>query len=66
MTKATNSYKAKHLIRAGLLFQSFSPLSSYWEASHVQVHIVLKKELRVLHLNPQPARRSLSPHWAEI
>ena len=28
-----NSYKGKHLIEAGLQFQRFSPLSSWWEAS---------------------------------
>jgi hypothetical protein len=26
-----NSYKGKHLIRAGLQFQRFSPLSPWWE-----------------------------------
>ena len=28
----SNSYKGKHLIGAGLRFQRFSPLSSWWEA----------------------------------
>jgi hypothetical protein len=27
-----NSYKGKHLIGAGLQFQRFGPLSSWWEA----------------------------------
>jgi hypothetical protein len=34
-----NSYKRKHLIGAGLQFQRFSPLSSWWEAwPHVGKH----------------------------
>jgi hypothetical protein len=28
----SNSYKERHLIGAGLLFERFSPLSSWWEA----------------------------------
>lgn len=27
-----NSYKGKHVLGAGLQFQRFSPLSSWWEA----------------------------------
>ena len=30
----------------------------------IQADMVLEKELRVLHINPQAARRRLSQHWA--
>ena len=46
----SDSYKGQHLIGAGLQFQRFSPLSSWWVACSVQADVVLEKELRVLHL----------------
>ena len=52
----SNSYKEKHLIGAGLQFQRFSPLSSWWEAwQRAGRHGA--EELRTLHLDPQTARR---------
>ena len=48
-----NSYKGKHLIGAGLQFQRLSPFSSWQKAW------LLEKELRVLHLDLQTARRRL-------
>jgi hypothetical protein len=32
----------------------------------VQIHMVLEKELRVLHLNPQAAEGDFVSHWAEL
>jgi hypothetical protein len=43
--------------RAGFKFKRFSPLSSWWEAwQHTGRHGA-GEELRVLHLDPQAARR---------
>jgi hypothetical protein len=47
------------LIGAGLQVQRFSPSSSRRDYDNVQAGIV-KKELRVLHLHPNEARRRLS------
>ena len=55
-----NLYKGKHLIGAGLQFQSFSPLSSWKKHGSMQADMVLEKEPRVLHLDPKAARRRLS------
>ena len=44
MIMASNSYKAKHLIGAGLQFQRLSLLSSWWEALQ-NPDMVLEKEL---------------------
>jgi hypothetical protein len=53
-----NSYKGKHLTGAVLQVQRFSPLSIIMERSMVtcmQTDMVLEKELRVLHGDPQAA-----------
>jgi hypothetical protein len=56
----SNSYKGKHLIGVGLQFQRFSPLSAPQEAD-----MVLKKELRDLHSDPQATgRETLGLAWA--
>jgi hypothetical protein len=56
----SNSYKGKHLTRAGLQLQRFSPLPSWQELQgSVQADMVLK-ELRVLHLDLQAAMGRLS------
>ena len=55
MSKAT---LIKHLIRTGLQFQMFSPLSSRWEYGSVQAGMV-QEELRVLHLHLEAASRIL-------
>ena len=52
-----NSYKRKHFTGAGLQFQRFNPLSSWGKHGSIQTDMVLGKELRVLHLDPQAARR---------
>jgi hypothetical protein len=53
-----NSYKGKHLTGADLQFQRFSPLS--YGRKHGNIHAdMLEKKLRVLHLDPKPARRKL-------
>jgi hypothetical protein len=39
----SNSYKGKHLIRAGLQFQRFSPLSSCKKHGNMQEDLVLEK-----------------------
>ena len=64
-------YIYKHLIRAGLLVQRFSPLSSRWEHGSIQGGMA-QPELSVLHLHPKaasgrltsqaPRVRVLSPH----
>ena len=59
----SNSYKGKHLTGDGLLFQRFSPLSSRQETRQCAADMVLEKELRVLHLDPQAAERDSEPHW---
>jgi hypothetical protein len=46
------SYKGQHLIGAGLQFQRFNPLSSWWEAWQPAG---LVEEQRVLCLDPQAA-----------
>jgi hypothetical protein len=67
-------YEGKHLIGAGIYFQRFTPLSSWWEAmQHVGRHML--EELRVLQLDlkvteranclPQAARGDYHPHTGE-
>jgi hypothetical protein len=46
----SNSYKGRHLIGAGLQFQRFDPLSSWWEAWQPEADMVLE-EPRVLYLD---------------
>jgi hypothetical protein len=53
------SYR-KHLIRAGLQVQRFSPLASRWEHGSIQAGMA-QAELRVLHLHPKAASGRLTP-----
>jgi hypothetical protein len=46
-----NSYEGKHLTEAGLEFQRFSPLSSWWEPRSLWADV----EPKVLHLDPKAA-----------
>jgi hypothetical protein len=55
----SNSYTGKHFIRAGLQFQRFSPLSSWWEAQwHTRRH-GCGEGAEVLHLEKKGSRRRL-------
>jgi hypothetical protein len=54
-----NSYKGKYLIGAGLQFQRFS-LLLLGEDSGMQADMMMKKKLRVLHLDLQAAGRKLA------
>jgi hypothetical protein len=54
MTKTSLIKKKKHLIRAGLQVQRFSPLSLRWEHGSIQAGIA-QEELRVLCLHPKAA-----------
>ena len=56
-----NSYNVKHLIGAGLQFQRFSPLSSWWEAwRHAASHGDTGAEVLHLHLKEEG---DCVPHW---
>ena len=53
-----NSYEGKHFTGAGLQFQRFSPLSSWWEAWRCAGRH--GAEMRVLHLDLKAVRRLTS------
>lgn len=59
-----NSVKGKHLIRASLCFQRFSPLSSWLETWQHAGRRGARKELRVLRVDPQAAEGDSESHWA--
>ena len=50
-----NSYKGKHSTGTGSQVQRLGSLSSWWEAWQHAEDMVMEKELRVLHLDPQAA-----------
>jgi hypothetical protein len=59
------SYQGKHLIWA----HSFRGSVHYHHGGkhgNVQADMVMKKELRILHLDPQAAEGDEVPHWAEL
>jgi hypothetical protein len=58
----SNSYKGKHLTRAGLQFRGLVPYQYGRKHGSMQADMVLEKELRVLYLNWQEAERER--HWA--
>ena len=70
-----NSYKTKHSIEAGLQFQRFSPLSSWWEAwascrqtwcwRSQEFYILIQRQIEEDSLL-QAARRRVFPHWVEL
>ena len=56
-----NFSNRKYLIEAGLQFQRFSPLWSWWLTQQIagQAGMVLEKELRGLHFDPKAGSRRL-------
>jgi hypothetical protein len=59
-----NSYNGKHLFEAGLYFEKFRPLSSWWEAWQSCKQTWLE-ELRVLHLGQKAARKETVIHTGQ-
>jgi hypothetical protein len=51
----SNSYKGNHLIGAGVQFQGSIHYQHDGEHGSRQADVILEKELRVLHLDPQAA-----------
>ena len=61
-----NSYKGKHLTGAGLQFQRFSPLSSWWETWwHTCRHDAKDSWTFYISIQRQPGGASLPP-WMEL
>ena len=61
---AITTYKRKHLVRASLQFISLAHYHHGGKHGGMQADMVLEKELRVLHLDPQVAKGDCVPHWA--
>jgi hypothetical protein len=61
MTKAT--LPKKNVFGAGLQFQRFSSLSSWWAARQRPGRYDAWEEPRVLHLDPQVSKGHCGPHW---
>jgi hypothetical protein len=55
-----NAYKGKHFIGAGLQFQKFGPLSSWWKHDSMQEDMVLDKSSTSLSEGSQ--EEGLDPH----
>ena len=56
-----SSYKGKHLIGTGLQFRGSVIIMVGHMVAHRQAWMMLEKELRVLHLDPQAAGRDSEP-----
>ena len=65
MTKGS-SYKRKHLIGAGLEFQRFSPLLSWWEAWQYPGRHGAGEGLKHLQLGPNAAEGDCVSHWHSL
>ena len=58
-----NSYKEKHLIRAGLQFEVLVHYYQVGKHDGIQIDVVVDKELKVLQLDPLATQGDFVPHW---
>jgi len=70
-----NSYKGQHLIGAGLQFRDLVHYGHGRKHGRMQADMVLKKELRILHLDPESQKETVfhrqlgggsGTHWPDL